>query len=111
MLSRCKPPPDSADPQFGLSSVAICTTDIYSHEMIDGFKSFPSGHSSCKFYYKCYIFYKGTNYIYIVSFSGLMYLAYYIAGKMKMFDQKGVSEKQKQKILSKIITYIYIAYV
>lgn len=48
MLSRCQPPADSVDPVFGLSSVAICTTDIKSHIMVDGFKSFPSGHSSCK---------------------------------------------------------------
>ncbi|KAG2236337.1 hypothetical protein INT48_001401, partial [Thamnidium elegans] len=74
MLSRCQPPADSVDPVFGLSSVAICTTDINSHIMIDGFKSFPSGHSS-------------------FSFAGLMYLAFYIAGKMKMFDQKGHTYK------------------
>jgi diacylglycerol diphosphate phosphatase/phosphatidate phosphatase len=47
MLDRCKPPPDTVDPVFGLSNVTICTTDIYSHTMVDGFKSFPSGHSSC----------------------------------------------------------------
>lgn len=29
--------------------------------------------------------------LFLVSFSGLMFLAFYIAGKMKMFDQKGVS--------------------
>lgn len=48
MLSRCKPPKDTQDPVLGLSTVDICTTDIYSSIMIDGFKSFPSGHSSCK---------------------------------------------------------------
>lgn len=47
MLSRCKPPTDTQDPLLGLSTVDICTTDIHSHLMIDGFKSFPSGHSSC----------------------------------------------------------------
>lgn len=47
MLSRCKPPTDTQDPPLGLSTVDICTTDIHSHMMIDGFKSFPSGHSSC----------------------------------------------------------------
>ncbi|KAI8977246.1 phosphatidic acid phosphatase type 2/haloperoxidase [Mycotypha africana] len=74
MLSRCKPPPTAVDPQFGLLSVDICTTDIHSSVMIDGFKSFPSGHSS-------------------FSFSGLGYLAFYIAGKMKMFDEKGHTYK------------------
>jgi diacylglycerol diphosphate phosphatase/phosphatidate phosphatase len=72
MLSRCQPKAGTVDPEFGLSSIAICTTDIYSHIMIDGFKSFPSGHSS-------------------FSFAGLGFLAFYIAGKVKMFDQKGVS--------------------
>lgn len=48
MLSRCQPPADAVDPKFGLTSVSICTSDINSHMMIDGFKSFPSGHSSCK---------------------------------------------------------------
>ncbi|CAO3656669.1 unnamed protein product [Mucor hiemalis] len=74
MLSRCQPPADAVDPRFGLTSVSICTTDINSHMMIDGFKSFPSGHSS-------------------FSFAGLMFLAFYIAGKMKMFDEKGHTYK------------------
>ncbi|KAL7312461.1 hypothetical protein PS15m_008218 [Mucor circinelloides] len=74
MLSRCQPPADAVDPRFGLTSVDICTTDIYSHTMIDGFKSFPSGHSS-------------------FSFAGLGYLAFYIAGKVKMFDEKGHTYK------------------
>lgn len=34
---------------------------------------------------------------FLVSFSGLMFLAFYIAGKMKMFDQKGVSKSFKLK--------------
>ncbi|KAI8972124.1 phosphatidic acid phosphatase type 2/haloperoxidase [Pilobolus umbonatus] len=74
MLSRCQPPPNMADPMYGLTSVAICTADINSHIMIDGFKSFPSGHSS-------------------FSFAGLGYLALYIAGKMKMFDERGHTYK------------------
>ncbi|KAI8638532.1 phosphatidic acid phosphatase type 2/haloperoxidase [Parasitella parasitica] len=74
MLSRCQPPADAVDPRFGLTGVSVCTTDIYSHAMIDGFKSFPSGHSS-------------------FSFAGLGYLALYIAGKVKMFDEKGHTYK------------------
>lgn len=89
MLSRCQPPLDTVDPVFGLSTVDICTTDINSHEMIDGFKSFPSGHSSCKMHTYTEKKTGSPNFI-LVSFSGLMYLAFYIAGKMKMFDQKGV---------------------
>lgn len=29
----------------------------------------------------------------LVSFAGLGYLAFYIAGKVKMFDEKGVSSR------------------
>ncbi|KAI7905909.1 phosphatidic acid phosphatase type 2/haloperoxidase [Cokeromyces recurvatus] len=74
MLSRCKPIEGAADPKFGLSSIDICTADIHSHIMIDGFKSFPSGHSS-------------------FSFAGLGFLAFYLAGKMKMFDERGHTYK------------------
>lgn len=74
MLSRCNPLPDTVDPQFGLSSIAVCTTNMNTHIMIDGFKSFPSGHSS-------------------FSFAGLGFLAFYIAGKIKMFDEKGHTYK------------------
>ncbi|OBZ83116.1 putative diacylglycerol pyrophosphate phosphatase 1 [Choanephora cucurbitarum] len=74
MLSRCQPALDAVDPTFGLSSVDICTADINSHMMRDGFKSFPSGHSS-------------------FSFAGLGFLAFYLAGKMKMFDKFGYTYK------------------
>ncbi|RCH95638.1 hypothetical protein CU098_000221, partial [Rhizopus stolonifer] len=74
MLSRCQPAADAVDPLFGLSNVDICTTDINTHIMIDGFKSFPSGHSS-------------------FSFAGLGFLALYLAGKMKMFDNHGYTYK------------------
>lgn len=49
MFERCAPPPGIQNPPLGLLNYTICTTDPYSYEMIDGFKSFPSGHSSCKF--------------------------------------------------------------
>ncbi|KAG1469026.1 hypothetical protein G6F56_003501 [Rhizopus delemar] len=74
MLSRCQPPTDTQDPPLGLSTVDICTTDIHSHLMIDGFKSFPSGHSS-------------------FSFAGLGYLSFFIAGKLKLFDEMGHTYK------------------
>ncbi|KAG0812885.1 hypothetical protein G6F17_006252 [Rhizopus arrhizus] len=74
MLSRCKPPLDTQDPVLGLSSIGVCTTDIHSDIMIDGFKSFPSGHSS-------------------FSFAGLGYLSFYIAGKLRLFDQMGHTYK------------------
>lgn len=48
LISRCIPVNGSADPTYGLSSVAICTqTDVL--KLRDGFRSFPSGHSSCGF--------------------------------------------------------------
>ncbi|KAJ8662615.1 hypothetical protein O0I10_001577 [Lichtheimia ornata] len=74
-IDRCQPPAGSSDPEFGLSNYTICTTPADTHDMIDGFKSFPSGHSS-------------------FSFAGLSYLAFYLAGKMQMFaDELGRTYK------------------
>ncbi|KAG0045235.1 hypothetical protein BGZ83_009523 [Gryganskiella cystojenkinii] len=56
-----------SDPINMLSTSAICTrTDL----LRDGFKSFPSGHSS-------------------FSFGGLGYLSMYLAGKLHLFDERG----------------------
>ncbi|KAJ4488041.1 PAP2-domain-containing protein [Lentinula aciculospora] len=69
IIDRCQPIAGSADPTYRLSSAAICTqTDVYI--MRDGFRSFPSGHSS-------------------MSFAGLAFLAFYLAGKLHLFDRKG----------------------
>lgn len=47
VISRCMPPAGSVDPPFGLTTASICTqTDIAI--LNDGFRSFPSGHSSCE---------------------------------------------------------------
>ncbi|KAI8371677.1 phosphatidic acid phosphatase type 2/haloperoxidase [Radiomyces spectabilis] len=73
-LSRCQPVAGSVDPPLGLSNYTICATPFNTHIMKDGFKSFPSGHSS-------------------FSFSGLGYLAFYLAGKMRMFDERGHTYK------------------
>ncbi|KAF9436146.1 hypothetical protein BGZ76_004714 [Entomortierella beljakovae] len=55
------------DPLNMLSNSTICTrTEL----LKDGFKSFPSGHSS-------------------FSFGGLGYLSMYLAGKLKLFDERG----------------------
>lgn len=73
LLARCIPIPGSSDPTFGLSSDAICTnTDTAI--MIDGWRSFPSGHSS-------------------LSHAGLGFLSYYLAGKMHLFDTRGYTHK------------------
>lgn len=55
------------DPQNMLTSSSVCTrTEL----LKDGFKSFPSGHSS-------------------FSFGGLGYLSLYLAGKLHLFDERG----------------------
>ncbi|KAF9353252.1 hypothetical protein BGX26_008977, partial [Mortierella sp. AD094] len=55
------------DPVNMLSNSSICTrTEL----LTDGFKSFPSGHSS-------------------FSFGGLGYLSMYLAGKLHLFDERG----------------------
>jgi diacylglycerol diphosphate phosphatase/phosphatidate phosphatase len=69
LISRCQPLIDSADPFLGLSTPDICTQTV-SKILEDGWRSFPSGHSS-------------------VSFAGLGFLAFYIAGKLHLFDTRG----------------------
>ncbi|KAI8143172.1 phosphatidic acid phosphatase type 2/haloperoxidase [Fennellomyces sp. T-0311] len=73
-LARCQPAPGAEDPPFGVSNYTVCTTPIDSYIMKDGYKSFPSGHSS-------------------FSFAGLGFVAFYLAGKMHMFDKRGHTYK------------------
>lgn len=47
VISRCIPPPGTVDPEFGLTTAAVCTTTDFDR-LRDGFRSFPSGHSSRK---------------------------------------------------------------
>ncbi|KAG0313086.1 hypothetical protein BGZ99_009090, partial [Dissophora globulifera] len=56
-----------SDPPNMLSTSSICTRQDL---LRDGYKSFPSGHSS-------------------FSFGGLGYLAMYLAGKLHLFDERG----------------------
>jgi len=73
VISRCVPPSGITNPEYGLVSSAICTdTDI--SKLRDGWRSFPSGHSS-------------------LSFAGLGFLAFYVAGKMHLFDHRGHTAK------------------
>ncbi|KAJ2889975.1 hypothetical protein GGI21_002176 [Coemansia aciculifera] len=75
-LARCMPMSNDGplrDPPQGLSSVAICTqTDI--GVLNEGFRSFPSGHTS-------------------LSFAGMTFLMFYLAGKLHIFDRQGHSYK------------------
>ncbi|GAA6006023.1 hypothetical protein JCM11491_004093 [Sporobolomyces phaffii] len=71
MLDRCQPIEGAANlPVYGLATVArVCTVQT-GNIIDDGFKSFPSGHSS-------------------FAFAGLLYLSLYAAGKMHLFDRRG----------------------
>ncbi|RDW81343.1 phosphatase PAP2 family protein [Aspergillus mulundensis] len=69
IIDRCKPKAGSEDAKpFGLSDYSICTGDP--HLLKDGFRSWPSGHSSS-------------------SFAGLFYLSLWIGGKLHIMDNKG----------------------
>jgi diacylglycerol diphosphate phosphatase/phosphatidate phosphatase len=73
VLDRCQPNAGLSDPPYQLSNSTICTqTNIAI--LRDGFRSFPSGHSS-------------------LSFAGLGFLAFYLAGKLHLFDEKGYAGK------------------
>ncbi|WFD27698.1 hypothetical protein MNAN1_002702 [Malassezia nana] len=73
-LDRCKPDlmsilPDEKHLFSSLFTYEICTTDTRSSLLKDGFKSFPSGHSS-------------------MSFAGLTYLAWYLRDTLNAFVLK-----------------------
>lgn len=68
VIDRCKPNQDHDPFPFGLSNYTICTGDP---EIIkDGFKSWPSGHSSS-------------------AFAGLFYLSVWLCGKLHVMDNRG----------------------
>ncbi|KAG2034196.1 phosphatidic acid phosphatase type 2/haloperoxidase [Suillus americanus] len=69
LISRCQPVTSSADPFWGLSTADICTQTV-PRILEDGWRSFPSGHAS-------------------LSFAGLGFLAFYLAGKLHLFDTRG----------------------
>ncbi|CAE6425977.1 unnamed protein product [Rhizoctonia solani] len=74
LIDRCQPQASAQNaPVYGLVASNICTTD--DHERLkDGFRSFFSGHSS-------------------LSFAGLGFLSFYLAGKMHLFDERGHTGK------------------
>ncbi|KAI8322108.1 PAP2-domain-containing protein, partial [Martensiomyces pterosporus] len=76
LLARCLPemPKEPlSDPPQGLSTIAICTQQDIA-VLNEGFRSFPSGHTS-------------------LSFAGMTYLTYFLAGKLHIFDRQGHSVK------------------
>lgn len=72
-VARCIPRTGAIDPPLHLSTVAVCT-QLDETILRDGFKSFPSGHSS-------------------LSFAGMGFLMFYVAGKFCLFDRKGYTWK------------------
>lgn len=71
LIDRCQPAPGSANAiPYGLVTDIICTVGVNDKTLRDGFRSFPSGHSS-------------------TSFAGLTYLSLYLAGKLHLFDGRG----------------------
>lgn len=81
------PIPGSVDPVYGLSTIDICTqtvTDI----LEDGWRSFPSGHSSSTFS-PALARWPGLLNSHEVAFSGLGFLAFYLSGKLHIFDTRG----------------------
>ncbi|KAF8497676.1 phosphatidic acid phosphatase type 2/haloperoxidase, partial [Gautieria morchelliformis] len=74
LISRCLPSPGTKDSLvWGLSNYTICTqTD--EHILRDGFRSFPSGHAS-------------------LAFAGLGFLSFYLAGKLRLWDDHGYAGK------------------
>ncbi|KAJ5610651.1 Phosphatidic acid phosphatase type 2/haloperoxidase [Penicillium lagena] len=68
LIARCQPPAGSHDEIPGLSTYTICTGDPALIK--DGFRSWPSGHSSS-------------------SFAGLGYTALWLGGKLHVMDNRG----------------------
>ncbi|KAI9713719.1 MAG: hypothetical protein M1812_006557 [Candelaria pacifica] len=70
LIDRCQPVPNVTDPPvYGLSDSSICM-QLDKYKLKDGFRSFPSGHSS-------------------TAFAGLIYLSLYLAGKLHIRDTRG----------------------
>ncbi|KAK3291227.1 phosphatidic acid phosphatase type 2/haloperoxidase [Chaetomium fimeti] len=79
LLARCLPAPGT--PRDQLVTVAACTQTGH-HKLHDGWRSFPSGHSS-------------------FAFAGLGYLALFLAGQMRIFAHAGAGNlgEHAQKVV------------
>ncbi|CAG7850292.1 Probable diacylglycerol pyrophosphate phosphatase 1 Short=DGPP phosphatase; AltName: Full=Phosphatidate phosphatase [Serendipita indica DSM 11827] len=74
LIARCAPVQGAQNPPvYGLVDDSICTQTEYAI-MIDGWRSFSSGHSC-------------------LSFAGLGFLSLYLAGKLHLFDSRGQTSK------------------
>ncbi|GAA96449.1 uncharacterized protein L969DRAFT_103395 [Mixia osmundae IAM 14324] len=74
LIDRCQPMAGAANASpYGLATSAICTQTDF-HTLRDGFRSFPSGHSS-------------------FAFAGLGFLALYLGGKLHISDRQGFTAK------------------
>ncbi len=89
LIDRCQPRPGSEDPPvFGLSNSTICSQ--VNHAILkDGFRSFPSGHSSSKLYCELYNSATTDRGNHIGAWAGLFYLSLYLAGKLHVLDNRG----------------------
>jgi diacylglycerol diphosphate phosphatase/phosphatidate phosphatase len=68
-LDRCQPAPDAQNASpYGLATQSVCRTDVNSHLISDGFRSFPSGHAS-------------------TAFAGLTFLTLWLAGKFHIWQR------------------------
>ncbi|KAJ5534404.1 hypothetical protein N7527_000658 [Penicillium freii] len=72
LIDRCQPRANSTDLFPGLSNSTICTGDPAL--LTDGFRSWPSGHSSS-------------------SFAGLVYISLWLGGKLHIMDNRGEAWK------------------
>ena len=78
-LDRCQPLLTATNPSvFSLSTSAVCTRTEF---LKDGYRSFPSGHSSSVLLYQSILM--------IVSFAGLGFLTLFIAGRLNVLDTRG----------------------
>lgn len=64
---------------FTLSNASICTQTAL---LKDGFRSFPSGHSSR-------IVFQAHFHNFLVSFAGLGFLSLFVAGRLNLLDTRG----------------------